>query len=406
MPTPPHTQEQLRWALEVVTAHGGSVSAAARTVGMARQTLDSQYQKAKVLALAGAFGTDPVTPGFEISRISDGPRGKTIEQRPARGEQFAVPDGHAIKGVSAFVDADGRTIGKWIKTKEGERSPEEIAAIIRKAFEGYTASAIPVTTPAEVDEDTATIWPLPDLHLGMLAWKEESGENFDLKIAERTMKEALSRLFASSPNSKTGVILGLGDLLHFDGYEPVTSRSRNILDADGRYPRVLQTATSVLIWAIGQALAKHETLIVRILPGNHDDQSAIAVTLALEMYYRNEPRVKVDSDPSRFWWWRFGSTFLGATHGDKTKMQDLPILMAASQPEAWGASKHRHIYTGHIHHKSAVEVGGVVVESFRSPAAKDAYHAGAGYHSGRSLQAITVHKDHGEISRQTANIVG
>lgn len=403
MAQPPCSDDTLMETVAVYERNGRNQVASANELGIARSTFQNRLKGA---ARRGFLGPAAALPGYEISRISEGPRGTTVEQRPERGGQFEIPQGHAIKGVSAFVDADGRTIGKWIKTREGERTPEEIASIIRAAFADFPVSAIEVPAPPAVDEDTATIWPLADLHLGMLAWREESGENFDLKIAERTMKETLARLFASAPNSKTGVILGLGDLLHFDGYEPVTSRSRNMLDVDGRYPRVLQTATSVLIWAIEQALRKHETLIVRILPGNHDDQSAIAVTLALEMYYRNEPRVTVDSDPSRFWWWRFGTTFLGATHGDRTKMQDLPILMAASRPEAWGASRHRHIFCGHIHHKTAIEVGGVIVESFRSPAPRDAYHAGAGYHSGRSIQAITIHKEHGEISRQTANIVG
>ena len=187
----------------------------------------------------------------------------------------------------------------------------------------------------------------------------------------------------------------------------MTSRSKNVLDVDGRYPLVLQTATGLIIWTIQEALRKHENIKVRILPGNHDDQSAIAVSLALSMFYREVERVTVDCDPSRFWWWRFGTAFMGATHGDQTKMQDLPLIMASARPEDWGASKHRYLWTGHIHHKSAIkEVGNVIVESFRSPAARDAWHSASGYVSGRSMTAITIHKEFGEISRQTANIVG
>lgn len=120
---------------------------------------------------------------------------------------------------------------------------------LAKAFDGFTASAIEAPAPPHT-EDTATVYPLADLHLGVLAWGKETGENYDLNIAEQTVKAAMTRLFASAPPSHIGVVLGLGDLLHFDGYEPVTSRSRNFLDVDGRYPLVLQTATSVLIWAI------------------------------------------------------------------------------------------------------------------------------------------------------------
>lgn len=397
--------DSLEDMVRIYRDNGCNKQRTADALGIPRSTVQGRLHTASRL---GMLGTSGILPGFEISRISEGPRGTTVEQKPERGEEFAVPDGHAVKGVSAFLDADGRVIGKWIKTKEGERDPAYIADIIRKAFEGFTASSIDTSeqTQHAYEDDTATVYPLADLHLGLLAWGKESGENYDLKIAEQTVMNAMRRLFNSAPPSKIGVILGLGDLLHFDGYEPTTSRSKNVLDVDGRYPLVLQTATALLIWAIEQTLAKHECVIVRILPGNHDDQSAIAVSLALAMYYREHKRVKIDTDPSRFWWWRFGETFLGGTHGDQAKMKDLPILMASSRPEDWGASVHRMIFTGHIHHLSAVEIGGVTVQSFRSPAAKDAFHSGHGYMSGRSMNAITIHRQYGEISRQTANILG
>ena len=96
---------------------------------------------------------------------------------------------------------------------------------------------------------------------------------------------------------------------------------------------------------------------------------------------------------------------LGATHGDQAKMAQLPLLMAAKNPEAWGRSKYRHIYTGHIHQQTGIELSGVTVESFRTPAPTDAWATGMGYYPGRSLTAITLHKIDGEISRCRAAII-
>ena len=123
------------------------------------------------------------------------------------------------------------------------------------------------------------------------------------------------------------------------------------------------------------------------------------------MRYSRHPRVTVDDDPSRFWWWRWGSSFLGATHGDMAKMADLPLLMASRNPEAWGKAKFRSILTGHVHHQSCIEKGGVVVESFQTTAVPDASHAGMGYGSGRSVVSITHCKERGEISRQRVAVV-
>lgn len=55
MAHPPHTPEQLQAALDAVQTHGG-VAAAARALGMPRQTLDTQYQKAKAAEANGSLG--------------------------------------------------------------------------------------------------------------------------------------------------------------------------------------------------------------------------------------------------------------------------------------------------------------------------------------------------------------
>jgi len=51
-----------------------------------------------------------VMEGFEITRIQTGPRGTTVEQKPEPGKPFEMPEGHRIKGVSAFIDPDGRAL--------------------------------------------------------------------------------------------------------------------------------------------------------------------------------------------------------------------------------------------------------------------------------------------------------
>jgi DNA repair exonuclease SbcCD nuclease subunit len=158
---------------------------------------------------------------------------------------------------------------------------------------------------------------------------------------------------------------------------------------DGRYPKVLKTAIRMIVSTIQLALQNHETVHVRILPGNHDDQSALAIGIALSMYFENQERVKVDDSPSRFWWKRFGKVFLGATHGDKAKMKDLPLVMANDRPQDWAASTHKKIYTGHIHHERTIEEGGVIVSSMRTPVAKDAYHSFEKYRAGRSVYSET-----------------
>lgn len=365
-----------------------------------------------IAAARGELGTDPVLPGYVIARTSTQRDGDGVverewvtQRRAPSTEPFKLPPGQAVKGVSALVDGQGRKIAEWIKTDRERMSPADMVAAIREAFEGFPSRAAVLPPPATVEADLATVYPLADLHLGLLTWHRETGANWDLAIAQGVIRENVARLVAAAPASRQAVVLGLGDLLHADGYDNCTPRSKNVLDVDGRYPKILKAATHLMIEAVEAALGKHERVLVRVLRGNHDRESAIAVALALALHYGDHPRVTVDDDPGYFWWWRWGTTFLGATHGDAAKMADLPLIMAARNPEAWGLTRFRAILTGHIHNRSAIELSGVTVESLRTPIPPDAWHAEMGYGAGRALTAITYHAAHGEVARNTVNIL-
>jgi hypothetical protein len=126
----------------------------------------------------------------------------------------------------------------------------------------------------------------------------------------------------------------------------------------------------------------------------------------LAAFFHANERVKVDCDQSKFFWWRFGKVFIGATHGDMVKPDRMPGVMAARRPEDWGATIYRYAMFGHVHHRSkfASEQDGVVCETFQVLAAKDAWHSSMGYHSGRSMVAITYHRNRGEVLRHTVSV--
>lgn len=400
MPTPPHTQEQLRWALEVVTAHGGSVSAAARTVGMARQTLDSQYQKAKVLALAGAFGTDPVTPGFEISRISEGPRGKTIEQRPARGEQFAVPDGHAIKGVSAFVDADGRTIGKWIKTSEDAAQREAAMRAALDAFKDELPRAAPIQGPLFGNEMLLNQYTITDNHLGALAWDEETGGgDYDLAIGERLLVDWFEAAIRCAPPASKAVLAQLGDFLHYDSFKSITPEHGHVLDADSRYPKMVRTAIRVLRRVIGLLLAKYQEVELILCDDNHSPTAEVWLREMFAAFFEDEPRLKVNTHPGTYSYVEHGMVSLFYHHGHRRGIKDVDSVFVGKYREIYGRTKFSYAHIGHLHNDELKTTNLMKVERHETLAAPDAYAANGGWLSGRSAKVITYHREFGEVGR-------
>lgn len=322
------------------------------------------------------------------------------------GKPFSIPEGHVLKGVSALVDGEGNEVLRWIKTRE-DLSVADVVETIREAFKDYEGRAEPIPAPAVSDTDLLTLVPLADWHVGLFSWQGETGVNWDLKIAEQTIGQGIDDLIERSPASAHAIVLGGGDLLHADNQENRTARSGNALDVDGRYQKVLMTACRLVVRTVDACLRKHRHVTVRILPGNHDEHSSVAVSYFLLAWYRNEPRVTVDVDASLFWYHRFGKVMLAATHGHTVKIKDMPQIMAHRRAEDWGATKFRYAHGFHIHHKTerATEGGGVIMETHQTPTPQDAWHYGSGFLSGRSLKSITYHKDYGEYSRVTLAVL-
>lgn len=384
----------------------GTVQAAAVAVGVCERTF---YRRLKYAAERGLCGFKPVLPGFRISKTTavtdkDGETVREfIQQKPEAGEQFAVPDGHTVKAISAYTDADGRLIGMWTKTRLNDSTPLLVEAL-RHVFESYVGKSELIEAPAVVDEKLCSVYPIADQHNGLLAWGRETGESYDLKIGAARLRESMRRLVAQSPPSKTAIILNLGDWQHTDDQKNMTPRSGNILDVDSRYFKIVTAGVHLMTDCVELALQRHEHVIVRNIPGNHDPHSSVALTVALSAFYSNNPRVTVLADPSEFFFYRFGATLIGATHGHRMKADKMAMTMAVMCRKDWGATKYHWFLFGHIHHETVKEVGDVRVESFQTLAAKDAHAHASGYVSGKSLTSITLHEDEGEIGRHRINI--
>ena len=200
------------------------------------------------------------------------------------------------------------------------------------------------------------------------------------------------------------MILNLGDWQHADDQSNTTRESHNQLDVDGRWYKVLTAGVRLMMEVIDLALAKHERVVVRNIPGNHDPHASKALTVALAAFYARDKRVTIDDDPGEFFFRRFGVNLVGATHGHRMKPDKMAQTMAVDRAADWGATLYRWFLFGHIHHETAKEVMGVRVESFQTLASKDACHHASGYRAGQSLQSITLHKKHGEIGRHRVNI--
>lgn len=325
-----------------------------------------------------------------------------VRTRQGTTDGYAIPEGLAQTGESAFLDANGNVIGKWVLSRRGD-APILIDAL-RAAFAEFDGAAPPAPAPDETREDLLTVYLLPDLHFGMHSWAAETGANWDIKIATAVAKRAIRQLVDQSYPSRHAVLLGLGDYYHANDGRGVTPQSGNRLDVDGRFQKVYRAGAHLATSLLATIGERHEQVEAVFLPGNHDPDAAMTLSVALSLFYAKEPRFNVHESPGIAWYRLFGTTLLCATHGHTMKADRMAAMMAAERREDWGRARFCYGYRGHVHHAELVEVGGVRVETFASPAARDAFNSSSGYVATRGLTAITIHADRGEIGRHYANV--
>ena len=104
------------------------------------------------------------------------------------------------------------------------------------------------------------IYPIGDAHVGMLAWKPESGADNDLVTIETALTSAIAMLVQQATPSKEAFIIDVGDWFHSDNQNNRTSKGNNALDVDGRYAKVLEIGLLLATKLIDCALTKHETV--------------------------------------------------------------------------------------------------------------------------------------------------
>jgi hypothetical protein len=237
-----------------------------------------------------------------------------------------------------------------------------------------------------------------DLHYGKLCWAAESGEDYDVKIAERVYKEAVLRLRDSAcqayPIDRFLFPIG-NDYFNVDNAARTTTGGTP-QDEDGRWQRTFTNGRRLVVWAI-DTLREKAPVDVVIVPGNHDFERSFYLGDALECWYRQQKDVSIDNTPKTRKYYPFGATLIGLTHSDKEQMKDLPLTMAVEAPELWAASNTREFHCGHLHHKRVrdfqpvLEHKSVTVRHLSSLSSADAWHAGKGYRSQRAAQAFIHH---------------
>ena len=322
---------------------------------------------------------------------------------PHRDLTHQTAEGFEAKRISTAYKEDGSQALQWVIQ---ERAKGLSRDQIVDAIEGFEWKPAPKIKAAKGhDSELLTLYTLTDFHLGMYSWAAETGDDWDMSIAEHEALSAITRMADGSPNSELAILNLQGDFLHWDGLLPVTPISKHVLDADTRYGKLIEMALSVTMQCVEILLTKHKAVKLIVCEGNHDESGSAWLRKAAKVIYKNNPRLEVDDTEFPYYAHLHGEIMLGFHHGHKKKIGALPAVFSsdARYRSMWGQAKYCYIHTGHYHHQEQVtaENSGAIVERHPTLAGADAYAARGGYVSWRAAHAITYHCNTGEHSRKT-----
>lgn len=403
MPTPPLSDELAIEAVEALKTHGRKFLAA--------KALDLHvctFQKRLNIAAKRGLMLDhpPAMPGFEITKVSTSPDGSQhITQKTEHGPVFEMPETHFLGKMTVQRDAEGRVVQDWIRAMPDAAAQEAAIKATIEAFKETLPRASPVPMPPIGNINLLNQYTVTDLHFGMLCWGEETGADYDLKIAEQLLLDWFAAAIKMSPDASTAILCQLGDLLHHDAQISVTPTHAHVLDADSRLQKMIRVVIRTMRRIIQMLLEKHERVHIIMADANHDPAGGAWLREMFSAFYENEPRITVENSPSTFYVYEFGDTSLFYHHGHKKKIAALDSIFAGKFRDAYGRTKFSYAHTGHLHENELKSTALMKVERHETLAAPDAYSANGGWgnqpDSQRSAKVITYSRHAGEVGRIT-----
>jgi len=250
-----------------------------------------------------------------------------------------------------------------------------------------------------------------DLHVGKLAWGEETGNDYDIRIAEQVFTSAIEDILERTKQYQvTEIVFPVGnDLLQVDSPANTTTAGTYV-DTDSRYIKSFRRARAITSWAIRE-MAKHAPVMVPVVPGNHDRITAFHLGEVLEAEFGREKHVRIDNRPFLRKYHKYGINLLGWTHGSEEKPQDLPLLMATECAEWWSETSQREWHVGHLHkmretrYTAGDSFQGTRVRILPSLCAPDAWHYSRGFvHERRACEAYLYGAKTGYAGHFSSNV--
>lgn len=317
------TPEQ-REALEAVETHG-SVTKAAKALGIGRGTMRGRLERAK----------------------------KYQEADPAvRGAMSEV--GMQDAGVlhSGWIKTDGASMYFQMPKDEGEQ-PEDIAERIVDRINKVQPAPF-IERPKKSNADKLNFVPIYDVHMGMRIGSYGTAE------AVSRVREGVMDVIDRAPRAETLVLLNGGDFTEANDNSALTPASQYPLAVDMEFDDLADVATDLTVELIEFALSRADKVVYSAIKANHDPAMPVVLRQALRQRYRDVERFTLKDNMDMFAH-EWEGNFLTGIHGHQkvSNPEKLALSIMSRYKGAFGRAKRCELWRGHLHNEVSIAVPGM-----------------------------------------------
>ena len=311
----------------------------------------------------------------------------------------------------------------WIKSKEASvyiRNGTVSLEAIREGYVDAVKEAIKSIDskswgkiPIKKQSNNLFVPCIFDLHIGKLAWGQETGENYDYKIAIERFRYAIEdMIYKASSYDVERILFPVGnDIYNSDKAFPFPQTTKGTPQMDDiRWQKLFRVGVQLITEAIIR-LSKIAPVDTFTVFSNHDHERVFYLGETLTAVFDSHPNVMVNNKPPVRKYYKWGENLIGLAHGHNEKPQDLPSLMSNEQPKLWGETTYRYWLLGHLHHRQkyltqqSKDYRSVNVTYITSPSAADAWHSEKGFvGSIKGAEGFIYNKEEGLIGTVIHNI--
>ena len=226
-----------------------------------------------------------------------------------------------------------------------------------------------------LDDNKLLELPGIELHLGKLAFTDETGQNYSSNIAKKRFDEITREIIKQQAVEKCGTCLVCigNDFFNSDTQDNTTAKGTPQYN-DTRWKHLFKQGLEMYTKLLLSLKNNFNRIEVRLQQGNHDYMSSFYLYTALQCYFTNDNKIKFSNDVKDVQVFEWGKCAIFYTHGD-INLSRLIKSIPAEFYEVWGRTLFRELHLGHLHKEVVVDDNsGMITRRVGSPTGTDAWH--------------------------------